>query len=160
MNIFVLNKCHQHNVQAYVDSHVSKMVLETAQLLSTCHHWYEPTNTKPIYKPSHVNHPCSVWLRQTSGNYRWLCSLWYHMHKEFQYRFRKDHKSFTSLHQVLRNKPTGIPSGPVTEHPQCMPDVYRCKDVITAYRSYYVGEKQHIAVWTKRNKPSWFKLER
>ena len=46
----------------------------------------------------------------------------------------------------------------ITKPPQCMPNY--CKnenDIVAAYRKYYIEEKQHIASWTRRPVPDWFK---
>ena len=37
-----------------------------------------------------------------------------------------------------------------------MPDYCKRKDVIDAYRSYYINEKKRFAKWTKRDIPKWF----
>jgi hypothetical protein len=37
-----------------------------------------------------------------------------------------------------------------------MPDEYKNKCSVTAYRSYYNGEKAYFAKWSKRETPSWF----
>jgi hypothetical protein len=42
-----------------------------------------------------------------------------------------------------------------TEPPQCMPEEYKHKDFITAYRNYYVGEKKRFAKYTNREEPQW-----
>ena len=39
-----------------------------------------------------------------------------------------------------------------------MPDYCKKKDVIDAYRSYYINEKKRFAKWTKRDIPKWFEL--
>ena len=40
--------------------------------------------------------------------------------------------------------------------PQCMPDQYRNKNYVTAYRNYYKGEKT-FAKWEKgRSQPEWW----
>ena len=36
---------------------------------------------------------------------------------------------------------------------EIMPEQY--KDPVVAYRSYYLGDKAHIAAW-KQNKPAWW----
>ena len=38
MNIFMLSRCPIAAAQAQADKHICKMVVETAQLLSTAHH--------------------------------------------------------------------------------------------------------------------------
>ena len=45
-----------------------------------------------------------------------------------------------------------------TLQPQCMPDEYKVdKDVVSAYKYYYVCAKALIAKWNKtRSMPTWF----
>jgi hypothetical protein len=45
----------------------------------------------------------------------------------------------------------------ITPPPQCMPDEYKNKDYVTAYRKYYIGEKKPFAKWIKgRPAPEWW----
>ena len=89
MNIFVLDKHPRIAARMQCDKHVSKMTLETAQMLSTVHrvlagteevrltgsgrkvkHWRLPDEREhTLYKANHVNHPCSVWARESLGNF-------------------------------------------------------------------------------------------
>ena len=38
-----------------------------------------------------------------------------------------------------------------------MPDKYKIDDPVQSYRNYYLGEKAHLAKWTKRDVPNWWK---
>ena len=50
-----------------------------------------------------------------------------------------------------------IPEGDFTEPPQCMPDEYRDKYYVTAYRRYYNADKKYFAKWEKgRQQPDWW----
>ncbi|MCK4266680.1 MAG: hypothetical protein KAX31_05320, partial [Thermoplasmata archaeon] len=65
MNIFILSWIIDHCVKYHCDRHVIKMILETVQLLSTCHNVVNPEKGEKwhqegkIYKKTHMNHPCS-----------------------------------------------------------------------------------------------------
>lgn len=143
------------------DKHCVKMILETAQILSTVHHIYETdlAFTGDIYKPTHKNHPSTQWATKTNRNYEWLWELLYWLCKEYTHRYNKVHKVQQSgllddLHQI----PNVIPQGLFFDPPMAMPD--DCKvigDAIQAYRSYYIQYKNHISNWTNRDVPSWFK---
>ena len=55
--------------------------------------------------------------------------------------------------------PPVLESKGLQQHPQCMPEEYKVtNDPITAYRSYYIGEKNGFAKWTKREVPEWFQI--
>lgn len=158
MNIFVLDLDFEKNVSYYVDKHVSKMVLETAQLLCFAHHKLG-TDPKIIpYKSSksHLNHPCSKWVSQSFSNYLWLVKLGIHIGKEFEYRRGKSHKSSEVIKWASNNYPKIIDKG-LTTFALAMPEVYRGKDPVESYRNYYVGDKKHIFQWTKREIPEWIK---
>ena len=86
MNIFHVDTDPKICAEQMCDKHVVKMVIETAQLLSTAHRivdgkeykgktksnrnikrWLHPDSemeTK-LYKACHVNHPSTIWTRET-----------------------------------------------------------------------------------------------
>lgn len=72
MNIFAT---HPDPVQAaeslrHDPKRLGKMILESVQLLSTVARIYG--NLDAPYKPTHVNHPCTRWLAESSANWTWL----------------------------------------------------------------------------------------
>lgn len=69
MNIFVLSLDPFEAASMQCDKHVVKMVLETAQILSTVKTLLNEEGAP--YKPTHVNHPCVTWAKITE-NRRWL----------------------------------------------------------------------------------------
>lgn len=65
----------------HCDQHIHKMILESAQLLSTSmHHCYAehpmplPLRTA-LYKPAYPKHPCTLWTIESPSNRMWLCEL-------------------------------------------------------------------------------------
>ena len=57
----------------------------------------------------------------------------------------------------LQFHPRNIPEGKLTEQPQCMPDYCKDeKDVVEAYRNYYIKEKSSFARWKNSGQPDWF----
>lgn len=80
MNIFAIYRCPVTSARHLVDSHVVKMVLESAQMLANCFsHEQLASETCPrtqagtVRKYAHYNHPCSKWVRVSRDNMRWLC---------------------------------------------------------------------------------------
>ena len=74
MNIFLVDKNPVVCAQALCDLRLNKMIFETAQLLCTAYrHWHDPEDVEAykdtIYKVTHENHPCSIWIRKSIGNY-------------------------------------------------------------------------------------------
>lgn len=140
------------------DKHVVKMILEYAQLLSTAHR-LNNNNNEILYKVTHINHPCSVWVRSSQKNYIWLSNLLNCLCKEYTFRYEKIHKVEYSglLNYLLTNIPS-IELENFTDPPQAMPDFCKVKNnTVLAYRNYYLKEKVHLAVWKKRNRPEWFR---
>ena len=111
------------------------------------------------YSLSHQNHPCAVWARTTSTNYSWLYQLFHELSKEYTFRYGKEHKTFKDVGIFLMSLPHKLPMGNLTPFPQAMPDEFKDKDSIRAYKNYYLGSKAKMAIWTKRPVPSWFKQE-
>ena len=135
MNIFYLDVDPYEAARMQCDRHVVKMILETAQLLSTAHH--ELDGESPAYKPTHKNHPSAVWVRSSYAAYRWA---WNHLRAlglEYQRRYGKVHKTIREHLDSLYSVPKAIPSGDFSEPPQCMPDEYKRDDTTLAYQLYY-----------------------
>ena len=162
MNIFVLDLDHKTNASYYIDRHCSKMVLETAQLLSTSRNLAGDGMGK--YKTTHKNHPCSVWLRQSKHNYKWLCELGIAIGNEYTYRYGKYHKSL----EVILDCYNHIPDidGEFTLPPACMGEEFIVSDnVVSNYRNYYIKAKQvdksgrSMLKWTRRDRPWWFVIQ-
>lgn len=157
MNIFVLSNDAIEAAQAHNDKHVVKMILETAQLLSTAHHMSSSFPPATIYKATHRNHPCAIWVRESVENYEWAHSLLKALCAEYTYRYGKVHKTeWCGIVTVLGVVPDGILSRGLMEFPQCMPDEYRHASAVIAYRDYYKGSKSHIANWKVRGAPEWW----
>lgn len=152
MNIFVLDIDPAVCARYHVNSHVSKMILESAQLLCTGLWTYEK---EALYKPVHKNHPCAVWARKTRANFSWLIDLGLELNAEFKFRYGHDHKSVEVI-EDCKNKQAYIPEGELTVFAQAMPDEYKHPDAVTAYRAYYNGAKRPLAKWYPREKPFWW----
>ena len=157
MNIFFLDEDSWLSAQYLCDKHVPKMLLESCQMLSTAVQSYTG-RIDELYKPAYPNHPMTKWVGFNRDCFSWALgnALW--INNEYEYRFKKKHKSFRIIQNIFKsNYIDGIPEGDFTEPPQCMPDQYRNKDYVTAYRNYYRGEKT-FAKWEKgRQQPEWWK---
>lgn len=144
MNIFYLHESPFVSAQAMTNKHIVKMILESAQLLSTAHHILDKElaiDKDRLYKPTHKNHPSSVWVRASSENYAWLYSHFLALSMEYANRYGKLHKSYLQLFETLHNLPYNIPKGKFTQPPQAMPNIYKDYDSVQAYRRYYLNEK-------------------
>jgi hypothetical protein len=159
MNIFFLDLLPDVAAQMQCDKHVVKMVLESAQMLSTCHHVLESPVAPHVYRKTHANHPCNIWLRESADNYMWLYEHFLALGDEYTYRYGKVHKSIRERAHYLELPPPALDFIGYTTPPQCMPDEYKCDDVVLAYQNYYICDKSRFAVWNKaRPAPDWWPL--
>ncbi len=138
----------------HADKHVIKMILESAQILSTALSLY---GLQSPYKKTHIKHPCVLWAMESIENWQWLKKLLEHLNEEYMYRWNKSvpHKSFIAMQSI--EAPDGIiPSKGITVRPQVMPEKYMIENnPIQAYRNYYLNEKQDLHKYTKRSMPHW-----
>lgn len=153
MNIFVLDNDHQKSVEYLVKKHVTKMPLETTQILCSA---FEK-GVAP-YKKTHFNHPSCIWSRESKQNYEWLLSYGNSIFNEFEYRRGKPHKSKAVLEWCKENYyKLKLPDIGLTPFAQVIQEQYKGKDAVLAYRKYYMNEKRHLADWEQRNVPNWYK---
>ena len=131
MNVFALHYDPRQAARWHCDAHLVKMLLETAQLLCTANH---ATGSTAPYKPTHANHPCAVWARDSRANYLWLSELGLELCREY----------------------TESPDRMMTPFAQAMPDELRGHDSVGAYRRYYQTKRGgKLGTW-RRNRPEWW----
>lgn len=181
MNIFYLSHNPIEAAQQHLDKHVVKMILESAQLLCTAHRIIDGIETKQskitktgktkqvkkyiiadplkneiLYSATHINHPCSIWVRDNINNYMWLYELFVALCDEYTFRYGKKHKTDMLMRDLLKDAPISISHAPFTPPAQAMPVEYKHSDPVIAYRQYYLGAKSKFAKWTRRPIPNWF----
>lgn len=158
MNIFILDENPELAARYHCDKHVIKMILETAQILSTVIRLQRnvPVDIS-IYKVTHQNHPCVKWASKSLANMTWLFRLGVELCKEYNYRWGKYHASEPILYYCNQLMVYGeYEMNTLTAFAQAMPEY--CKDpdnAVNAYRTYYIMEKKHLLTYIKRNKPPW-----
>lgn len=175
MNIFAIDKDPIQSAMWMVDKHVVKMILETAQLLSTAHRildgeqytdktktgrnvkrWRLPDDRETVlYSATHINHPSSVWCRANNNNYNWLYCHFLGLLAEYTYRYGKHHKC-EIMRDALMRAPYNIKIDYLTPVTPAMPDEYKVPhDSVASYRNYYRVAKARMHKWTKREVPEW-----
>ena len=110
MNIFYLGN-PQTSAQELCDKHVVKMITESAQMLCAVH-WCKADTLEKVqeclsyhlFKPAHINHPSTIWTRETNEQYLWHYELYVEMCKEYTRRYGKIHGSSKFI-GVLNNPP-------------------------------------------------------
>jgi hypothetical protein len=112
-------------------------------MLSTAINFY---NGDSPYRSTHVNHPCSIWVRESQHNYQWLLDHFEELCKEYTRRYGKIHKCEQYLN-IFKHGLSLIPDRLPTRFANCttFKDVH---DVNKAYR-LYLSEK-----WLKDKRPA------
>lgn len=174
MNIFYVDRDPIQAAQWMVDKHVVKMILESAQLLSTAHRvidgqqyvdatsgrrikrWELPDSREPVmYKATHINHPSAVWCRTSVENYLWLVDHYFALLNEYTYRYGKVHKC-SELGYTLQSPPLGLKEWDATPMICAMDQKYIVsQDPVENYRNYYRQGKAALHKWTGREPPPW-----
>tara|TARA_B100001939_G_scaffold194960_1_gene167693 strand:- start:256 stop:807 length:552 start_codon:yes stop_codon:yes gene_type:complete len=180
MNLFILDNDPVIAAQSQCDIHVNKMIVESGQMLSTVHRMLDGTMERRLsksgkvrvqywkldderedilYKACHFNHPCTIWTRESVGNYEWHYKHFIALCKEKEYRTGKEHLTYTKLGKILKRPPYNIPIDPMTpfklamkSNPECMME---CP--VESYRAFYQTKQHRFKMnWTKRQVPEWF----
>lgn len=116
------------------------------------------TTREPGYRPCHVRHPCAVWARASTGNYKWLTKLGIELALEYRFRYERKHSCEKHLIWLHNHIPSNLPDHPRLDFTIAMADEYKiCKDPIRAYRHYYRTQKAEkgILQYTGRHPPHW-----
>ena len=164
MNIFVLDRDPVIAAQLQCDKHVVKMIVESAQMLSTAHRlldgtmhetkkyvagslparWRKgkewllsnPEKEAKFYKAVHMHHPCTIWTMESIINYEWHHQHFDALCSEYTYRYGKVHSSETLLLEDLIDPPKNIPDVPMTQFKLAMKSTPECMYPDDPVRSY------------------------
>lgn len=182
MNIFYLDKDPIKAAQSHCDQHVSKMILESAQLFSTAAFYLLPSHEylaiRPrIYKPSYPSHPCNLWLRESPSlrKLEYLYTLACELDSIRQTQWNSsEHASLpvlkTCYEFLLHSPKIPILEPSWNDPPKAMPAIFKHNtklDTVEAYRVYYVSKhrkwlsrsNKHPSggmTWEGREIPNWF----
>ena len=158
MNIFHLHTDPKICARYHCDKHVVKMILETSQMLSTAYRRVCGDDDN-LYKTAYPKHPMTIWVGDSLENFKYALSLGEWLAIQYTYRYKKVHKSQRIIDYIrfhkLKNVVKNFTKVKFTPPPQCMPDEYKHKDYITAYKQYYVGEKKRFAKYTAVDTPDF-----
>ena len=156
MNIFVLDQDPVLAASYMCDKHVVKMILESAQMLSTVHHLSNNPHNLPLYKKCFVNHPCTKWATESSANYEWLVLHARSLCHFYSKRYERNHKSESLINEMFQMRPDFI-NKELTPVAQARPDTYKVtRDAVRADRASYGGEKSKFAKWSCNPCPFWY----
>ena len=174
MNIFAVDADPIKAATLLPDRHVTKMILESAQMLSlvySSHYWDIGTVSKvdgtpfKTAKGAFKKHPCTIWAAASVQNCAWLIQHACGLASEFARRYGHQHKLTKSLFEAKRlfHRETGEAitiHGLVDGFARAMPDEFKLDntiDDVTAYRMY-VSSKPWVAdnyLRMPERKPDW-----
>ena len=172
MNIFAIDKCPNKSAKHLCDKHLSKMAVESFQMLGSAviRHGATPeqmplTSKGTPLKGGYHHHPCTKWSGDTYQNFAWLCSHAIRICKEFTDRYGKEHsckKGIYHLFNMVNRSDIKIPYDKLTDFAVAISDTMNCRLIpdfdsfpsVTKYRLYYKLDKP-FATW-KQNEPKWY----
>jgi len=128
MNLFFTSRCPIQAAIDHCDVHTRKMIVETAQMLSTAHRVLDgqmhvvkspkgrnkkiyilsDDRESVLYSATHINHPSAKWIRESKAHYDWAYKLFANLIEQYRIHTGKCHKS-SSLLSILKSSPTNIP---------------------------------------------------
>jgi hypothetical protein len=111
------------------------------------------------YRPVHLHHPCTKWIRASLENYMWACDLAIAIGHEFTFRYGKIHGCQVHA-EWLRQNPPFLPSLGLQTFAIAMNPEYKISDnPIECYHHYYRTSKEErgLLQYTRRLKPAFLK---
>lgn len=162
MNIFAIESKSDRSIDwhksalSHDNFRVNKMIIESCQMLSTNAQLFGYTTR---YRKCFANHPSTMWARESSSNFKNLVQLAVSLRDEFMRRHnRTKHGCDDVISQMIslsnnqdfldkffHNTPTTLPL--------CMPDEYKCDDVVESYRRYFAN-KPNLRYYSE-DVPAW-----
>lgn len=145
MNIFATSPDPVICAAVLDDKRVVKMILESAQLLSTV--------LGGPYRPTHLNHPCTIWVQESPAHQVWLYHHFIALLDEYTRRFQKIH-SCARLADVFASRID------VDAHQTESVTPVNCT---TDYReepnTYVAYQQQLLKKWREdKREPRWYRL--
>ena len=190
MNLFLLSTTIRKCAEYHCDKHCIKMILELTQMLYSA--WWFGRDIFPLpeldplpndpYRPTHKNHPVSIWVRTDPKHYEWALNLALSLVDQYYERYGKIHACFAHLTRLqylgppqnigvetyqppLEKRATvGLPEGisyfdcAINDQvfPLCAVYTNGALNAVETYRRYYMTKTWEMK-WRSGNVPLWFK---
>lgn len=154
MNIFVTSPDPVICAANLDDKRVVKMTLETCQMLSTA---VTERGGEGWYKPTHANHPCSIWVRENWQNYSWTLIHFEALIHEYERRYERVHKCIDYL-GIARRSIGLMPGDPMTQQTpfadcSCVDPEYQPDSIFARYR-----ECLRLKFEADKRPPTWYRV--
>lgn len=190
MNLFLLATTLRKCAESHCDKHCIKMILELTQMLYSAW-WFgrdvfprpelDPLPNDP-YRPTHKNHPVSIWVRASHKHYTWTLNLAFELVRQYYQRYGKLHACLAHLERLqalgapphvgvetyepplAKRATTGLPEGidyfdcAINDEvfPQCAVYTNGQLNAVETYRRYYHTKTWQMK-WRVIGQPVWFK---
>ena len=159
MQLFILDRDPEKAAQMLCDSHLRKMCLETAQILSSVLYLQGKSLADGMPNPYHPSHPV-IRAVDSPEKINWVIRYFYAVQEEYFFRFQKKH-AYSELppmyEKTLFSSGAGMDdfSFSRTFRGFEIPE----PDLIMAYRIYYRYKKSGLRYWhyTGREEPEWLR---
>ena len=160
MNIFILHRIPRLAARYHCDKHVTKMITESCQMISTCLIVKHKIKSNKLYKACYVNNKLNIWLRKSDGNLNWLIQLTKGLIDEYNLRFKKE-ENYVNAKAILNfvESLTYLKlDEPMTDFVLAMPDEYKNIDPVESYRTFYLLDKRvkGKVQYNHSPKPKWY----
>jgi hypothetical protein len=136
---------------------VVKMILESCQMLCTNLNYIYKAQVTP-YRSVMLNHPCTIWARESSANFRALLEHTAALIEEYEERFpgktHKCKKVYSICKQLFEQSIILFPKQEPTPIAMAMPDCFKSDNVVESYRKYYASKPRMR--YPKDKVPDWF----
>lgn len=147
MNIFILDNDISKSANYLDNTRCVKMILETAQIISTV---LSKKGITGFYKPTHHNHPCVLWAGESSGNLFYLWSYLRELLLVYKNRYKKNHV----VDSIMQRFRVYIREGETTSFVLCMPSEFKTNNVVESYRNFYCSKP--LVRYFYNDIPDWF----
>lgn len=156
MNIFSLHPNPYICATLHCDQHLNKMILESAQIVSSAYHLRKYPFSPYLYKPAYLHHPCVQWAAQSPHNIAFLITLGLALNEERKHwsLFNLgDHSSVEPLLAIecfFKSEIPPICSNPdlADERPFCGPGhiaLRQDRNLYEKYKLFYIYKAQKWA---------------
>lgn len=152
MNIFVLSPDPVIAASYHCDQHLHKMILESAQMLSTAAHKHFPRLKGHIYAPAYEKHPCTLWVSASVSNMDWLCTLATSLNEIRESSGSNRHSSMDVIDAVLDYIDLGLAqdSGDIlTPFAKAMYLHIKCRTDLSTVQKYQLYYQKKNEAWIK-----------
>lgn len=157
MNIFATSDDPVEAALWLDDLRLRKMIVESAQMLSTAVYAHTGKLHSSLYKPAYPKHPCTLWAGQSQKNFLWLYEHAMAMVAFYEQQWGKEHASHSTLSKCYKFRKE-LPRGKLTEFVNCTEFKMLKLPIVKIYQTQMNHKWNHDIrppLWTNRPIPPW-----